>query len=484
MGFLPPSKSLARAAVCGILLASLLAECAQRAAPQLEEKRASSAEPPNIILVMTDDQDAASARHMPHLQSLMVERGATFENAFVTNALCCPSRATMLRGQYSRNHGIVGNIWPEGGFRKFRTSGSESSTIATWLKSAGYRTAYFGKYLNGYASAHVPPGWDEWNAVAGNYLSDHLSENGEIRHYDPERFHDTDVLADKAIRYVDEASEKGPPFFVVIAPRAPHDPAIPAPRHEEEFEDAPLPRPPSFDEGDVSDKPEWVREKPRLGRMEILAMESLYRNRLQSLQSVDEILPRLIETLREGGELDNTYIVFTSDNGYHMGEHRLPSLPSGKWTAYEEDIRVPLVVRGPGVPEGRAVEQISLNNDLAPTFADFAGVKPSSFVDGRSLEPLLEEGEPPKDWRSAFLVEAGPDEFTGRPELEAVRTGGHLYVEYENGERELYDLEKDPHQLDNAYENADPDLLRRLEERLEELRGCEGRSCRIAEGGS
>jgi len=228
----------------------------------------------------------------------------------------------------------------------------------------------------------------------------------------------------------------------------------------------------------------------------------------------------LVDALRESGELDNTYLVFTSDNGFHLGAHRLTT---GKWTAYEEDIRVPLIVRGPGVPEGRTLAHLVLNNDLAPTFADLAGAKTPSFVDGRSLEPLLStEPTPKEEWRRAFLVEAAASEGRGppsplvdegsvkplltgdplpegwrqaaqsgawsrvdwgRPGLEAIRTEEHLYVEYGTGERELYDLKKDPYQVDNVYENARTDLVRRTEGRLAALRGCSGADCRAAEGG-
>lgn len=459
------------------MLAAILLGCGRESADTDGGKEPAS-ERPNIIFVMTDDQDVESVRHMPHLEELISSRGTTFENAFVTNALCCPSRATILSGQYSHNHGITGNEWPDGGFRKFRTSGAESSTVATRLKSAGYRTAYFGKYLNGYRGKHIPPGWDEWRTVSGNYLSNRLNENGEINSHDPEKTHDTDILADKAMDYVDEASSKEPPFFAVIAPRAPHHPAIPAARHEGEFEDEPLPRPPSFDEGDVSDKPAWIRTRPRLSPETVAYLENLHRNRLESLQSVDEIFPRLIETLRENKALENTFIIFTSDHGYHMGHHRLPA---GKWTPYEEDIRIPLIIRGPGVPEGKKIEELALNNDFAPTFTDLAGTKASPMHDGSSLAPLLDE-TPPENWRAAFLVEEAEKKVARRPELTAIRTENSIYIEYENGERELYDLENDPFQLENKYETADPDVLRRMENRLEELRNCEGESCRVAEG--
>jgi arylsulfatase A-like enzyme len=214
---------------------------------------------------------------------------------------------------------------------------------------------------------------------------------------------------------------------------------------------------------------------------------------------------RLTDALRESGELENTYVFFTSDNGWHAGEHRLTP---GKWTAYEEDTRVTLIVRGPGVPEGLTLEHLVLNNDLAPTFADLAGAKVPSFVDGRSLAPLL-DGDPPAEdnWRSAFLVEAAtelaptaaipplsgdrlpedwwraPREDWGRPGFEALRTGNHLYVEYGTGERELYDLRKDPYQLENIYSSATDKLARRFEAELAVLRRCRAEGCRAAEGG-
>jgi N-acetylglucosamine-6-sulfatase len=233
--------------------------------------------------------------------------------------------------------------------------------------------------------------------------------------------------------------------------------------------------------------------------------------------AVDDMIGRLVETLEESGELENTYLVFTSDNGFHLGQHRLTA---GKWTAYEEDIRVPLIVRGPGVPEGRTLDHLVLNNDLAPTFADLAGAETPEFVDGRSLAPLLTDDPPAaEDWRRAFLVEAmaeaadipdsvddteviplltgdtqpsedqrraspldeAPLQNAGRPGLQAVRTQNHLYVEYETGESELYDLREDPYQLDNAYEDAGLDDLWRLEGWLESLRDCAGEDCRVAE---
>jgi N-acetylglucosamine-6-sulfatase len=501
-------------------------EVADAGGPASDESSAST-EPagrPNIIMILTDDLDAASILHMPNLKSLLIEQGTTFENAFVSNPLCCPSRATILRGQYAHNHDVLTNEPPDGGFEKFRELGRESSTMATWLDAEGYRTIFVGKYMNGYEGTYVPPGWDEWYGISGNYLSTDLNENGKVNHYDPEQDYLTDVLADRAVDYVRRPGGGSPsffvphrPFFMWLGTTVPHAPADPAPRHEEALADVSLPRPPSFDEGDVSDKPAWISDNPSLNPEQLARAEELYRKRLQSMLAVDEMIGRLVDTLEESGELENTYLVFTSDNGLHLGQHRLTA---GKWTAYEEDIRVPLIVRGPGVPEGQTLDHLVLNNDLAPTFADLAGAETPEFVDGRSLRPLLTDNPPPtEDWRQAFLVEAmaeaaevpssvddgeliplltgdtqppedqrrsspldeAPLKNAGRPGLQALRTQDHLYVEYETGESELYDLRKDPYQLDNTYEDAGLDRLWRFEGWLEALRGCEGEECRAAE---
>jgi N-acetylglucosamine-6-sulfatase len=494
--------------MCFSLLALTIAVCLLAAAGCGSPTRVLQApDRPNVILILTDDLDARLLEEhtasYPNIGKL-ASAGTTFENAFVSDPLCCPSRATILRGQYAHNHRIVGNWWPRGGSKKFRVLGLGGSALATWVQDEGYRTVLIGKYMNDYFGTRVPVGWDDWYAIAGNFRSTDLNENGRIVSYDPERHHLDDVLAQKAVGYVRDRSADEQPFFMWLGTKAPHAPATPAPRHKSTFLDARLPRPPSFNEHDVSDKPDWIRDNPPLKPKRIDPMDSLYRDRLRSMLAVDDMIGQLVETLKESGELDNTYIFFTSDNGWHAGEHRLTP---GKWTAYEEDIRVPLIVRGPGVPEERTLSHLVLNNDLAPTFADLAGTEAPSFVDGRSLTPLLgADPPPPEDWRSAFMVEAArevsrslapplsgdqlPEDKRhatrgdwGRPGLEAVRTEEYLYVEYGTGERELYDLRKDPYQLDNRYGTAGPELLQRLRGRLEVLRGCSEVDCRAAEDG-
>jgi N-acetylglucosamine-6-sulfatase len=441
---------------------------------------------PNILFVLTDDMRASDLRYMSKTKKLLAGGGVKFTNAFVTRSLCCPSRATILRGQYSHNHQVWGTWPPLGGFEKFRDLGRERSTIVTWLNSAGYDTILIGKYLNGYDdTTYVPPGWDHWHGYLGEYsaTSNQINENGRVATYDRSRIHDTDLFADKATHFI-RNSASGAPFFMYLATNAPHTPAYVADRHKGMFSNEPLPKPPSFNEADVSDKPAWVRNKPRLtSDYEEGYLNLLYRQRLGALQSVDEMVGRLVSALRDTGELSNTYIVLTSDNGIYLGEHRL----AAKAAAYEEAIRVPLLVRGPGVPQGVTRSQMVLNNDLAPTFASWADVMPPSFVDGRSLSPLLSTSLP-ASWRTAFLVEhrrsASEGPYTvDKPDYDAVRTSQYLYVEYKTGERELYDLSTDPYELTSLHASASLTLLSDLKARLDALKSCTGAECKTAEDG-
>jgi len=485
-------------ALLGVAVACALSACFPSAEGKQAENQKQEPKPPNVILILTDDLavndlNPRALRHMPNLESLLIDKGTTFDNAFVTNSLCCPSRATILRGQYTHNHEILSNDPPRGGFQKFRFLGHENSTMATWVKERAYRTAFFGKYMNGYKETYIPPGWDEWYAVTGNYLSHTFNENGHLVSYEPETYYDTDVMSDKASDYITRTAGADPPFFTADRPflmwigtKAPHQPASPAPRDENDYPAISLPHPPSFDEKDVSDKPGWVSDNPPLSPEQKRYMEELYRKRLQSMLAVDDMIGDLIGALRGSGELDNTYIVFTSDNGFHLGQHRLGA---GKWTPYEEDIRVPLIIRGPGVPEGETLHHMVLNNDLAPTFADFviesvaerSGVPHPPFITESTVVPLLTGDPLPGNWRRTSAASAQSSEEWGRPWLKALRTKNYLYVEYKTGEHELYDLRKDPHELNNMYATAPPELTQRLEAQLDALRQCSAAECRAAE---
>lgn len=441
---------------------------------------------PNIIMLLLDDLDLSSIAYMPNLKTLLIDQGLTFSNAFVADSVCCPSRSTILRGQYTHNHQVLTNDAPDGSYYKFHALGHENSTVASWLQSAGYRTVLLGKYLNGYTygyltvgADYVPPGWSRWYGIASqtNYYDYVLNQNHTRVSYGSQpQDYQTDVLARHATDFI---QTNGPmPFFMYLTPLAPHYPATPAPRHADAYPGARAPRPPSFNEADVSDKPEWVRSSPLLSEAAIAQMDATYRKQLQSMLAVDDMIGSLVETLRATGKLDTTYFFFTSDNGTHFGQHRIPGL-SGKSTAYEEDIHVPLIVRGPGVPAGQVRDQLTLNTDFAPTFADLAGMPFPGFVDGRSLKPLLTETPYDGTWRSNVLIEHWPARVT--PQYQALRTERYLYVEYVTGERELYDMAADPFQLRSLHASADPSLLKALSARLAAVARCQGAGCRIAE---
>lgn len=451
--------------------------CASNQEDAATEEQTSTADQPNIIFILTDDLDFASARKMPRISSLLADQGASFEEAFVSHSLCCPSRSTILTGLYDHNHNVLSNKPPDGGFKKFVSEGHEENSIAVTLQEAGYQTALFGKYLNGYTAGdptHVPPGWDEWyGKLDEQKLYDYrINENGEEVSYGNETkdFY-TDVLSGQVTDFVQRAAPDTRPFFMYVAPTAPHGPATPAERHKGAFSDEEPPRPPSFDEEDVSDKPSQIQSTKHISEEDASKIDDYYRQRLESMLAVDEMVGSLVQELEDAGELDNTYIFFTSDNGFEQGEHRLQK---GKNQAYEESSHVPLFVRGPGVPAGSTTEKLALNTDFAPTFADLAGTQ--FTADGRSLVPLL-GGDENLPWRTSILLERVPTQRG----YEAVRTGTYKYVEYNNGEKELYDLESDPYELDNMYESADPSLLEDLKTKLDALKSCSEEDCHEAE---
>lgn len=336
----------------------------------------------------------------------------------------------------------------------------------------------------------MPPGWDEWQAFFGGatpFFNYPLNENGQVVEYaDAPGDYINDLLADKVVDFIRRAEENDDqPFFVLFAPPAPHAEARPngasraAPRHEGTFAHLQAPRTPSFNETDVSDKPPPIQRRPLLSDDDIAELDHVYRTRIESLLSIDEGVERIVHALAQYGELDNTYIFYTSDNGYHLGQHRLPA---GKGNIYEEDIRVPLIVRGPGLPVGTSLDQFVLNIDFAPTFVELAGMPIPPSVDGRSLVPLW-RGSATADWRTDFLVEIyrGPtpaDSSIQEEEIRALRTRDWVYAEYASGPRELYDLGADPYQLESVHATADRDLLRRWSTRLWELAICAGESCR------
>jgi N-acetylglucosamine-6-sulfatase len=450
---------------------------------------------PNIVFVLTDDLATNLVRYMPAVQA-MEQDGETFDDYFVSDSLCCPSRASIFTGNFPHDTGVHSNEGPRGGFRAFHARGELRHTFAAALQASGYRTAMMGKFLNGYLdpreggdgvpASFVAPDWNEWDVAGWGYpeYDYQMNQDGHVRFYGHKpRDYLTDVLARLGVGFIDTASRSGDPFFLELAPFAPHTPYTPAPKYAHAFPGLQAPRPPDFDVL-PTDAPAWLAGRPPLTAPEIAAINAAFRKRVESVQSVDDMIEDVERALVANHVANDTYIFFSSDNGLHMGEYRL--LP-GKMTAFDTDIHVPLIVTGPGVPPDTHTDAMTENVDLAKTFAGIAGRRFPS--DGHSLLALL-RGHPPRDWRNAILVEhtgpnlnpADPDfqyQASGNPiTYEAMRTDSFLYVAYKTGAREFYDLRTDPYELHNIYADLSPRFRRSLQRQLLALKHChDGPAC-------
>jgi N-acetylglucosamine-6-sulfatase len=404
---------------------------------------------PNIVFVLTDDQHMYHVKHMPYLSSRPHGNWVEFTNAFENVPLCCPTRATNLTGQYSHHHGILGNSG-----RNF----NDTATIATWLKSAGYRTALIGKYLNGYPypnkpTNYIPPGWDYWAAFQDvGYYNYRLNEHGtSVTYGSTSQEYSTDVLHRKALNFLD-TTPTDKPFFLYLNPHAPHAENIPAPRHKGAYGTLPVFYGPNFNESDVSDKPAWVRGLPLESKA---TMDKKQRLAAETLLAVDESIKGIADKLIKRGQLNNTVFIFMTDNGFSFGAHRWLK----KTCVYEECVRTPLLIRYPGTGENRTETRLVSSVDIAPTLASLAQVTPTLKGDGRSLVPLLNGTA--TNWRSSLLLEyQGPTDPGEPPTFWAVRTKEWKYVELETGEKELYDMVKDPYELVNVVNRSDLSSIR------------------------
>jgi arylsulfatase A-like enzyme len=425
------------------VIGGMLAELSERSARALEMR-------PNIVLILTDDQRADTLRYMPIVRRTLGDRGVTFGNAYVVDPVCCPSRASILTGLYPHTTGVYSNDPQDynGGFPAF----DDHSTMATWLQDVGYHTGLFGKYLNGYANEYVPPGWDRWFATheSGAYYDYAVTSDGTIAEYGRDRReYGTTVLAGEAARFISEAPSDSPLFAYISVP-APHNPSIAAPQDEAAFSTLAPWRPPSFNERAIQDKPRYLRQHDWLDGEHRQEIDAARLDQIRSLLAVDRLVGRVIDVLRETGRLNNTMVVFTSDNGVLWGEHRW----SQKDVPYEESIAVPMVVRYDALGfAARRDPHLVLNVDLAPTFATAAGVFPPE-TEGGSLLPLLLD--PATPWRDGFLIEHMGSRTDGVPSYCGYHTNRYVLIRYDGNESELYDLREDPLQLRNG--EADPDL--------------------------
>ncbi len=486
---------------------------------------------PNVLVLMTDDQTNPDLRVMPKTRRLLASEGTTFTRFYASYPLCCPSRTTFLTGQYAHNTGVQGNF-PDtdgGGYLNLRDPGR---TLPVWLRSAGYETSVVGKWPE-LPPPGVPPGWSHWwtttqSTIAHYYDFALNSGDGGTRDFGSQAGdYNTSVLTRLARRLVERSAHRERRFFVWVSYTAPHfgfgrddsasrrcgsvpegqpagQTAVPAPADATAFAHAGLPRPPSFDEVDIRDKPPFLRPEP-LESAELREMHTDYRCRLASLLAVDRSVAQLVDTLRRTGELDRTVILFTSDNGFMLGQHREAE---GKNLPYEEAIRVPLIIRGPGIPQGESISTPVANVDLAPTMLAATGTRePASErrpADGRSLLELMNGDEDPD---RAILIEGRDDVSAGGPSgafkslsYEGVRTSRYLYVEWHRAVRasseaaaatplgagpvvgrELYDTQLDPYELENRVDSgAYRPASRKLAAVLARLQSCSGQRCMVS----
>jgi N-acetylglucosamine-6-sulfatase len=435
---------------------------------------------PNFVFILTDDMRKDDLAYMPNTRNLIASQGMTFDNAYVPLASCCPSRASILRGQYVHNHKVwySNNDSPIGGYQGWVTPGHESDNLATRLQAGGYSTGLFGKYMNGYAkTTGKPPGWTDWFAMNSStgYFNYSVNDNGVDKNFgSTAEDYMMDVINTESRQFIQQSVTAGKPFFLYLSPHVPHLPSTPAPRHENAFNGEAAPRLPSYNEDDVSDKPPWTSSLPKISSTEAAAIQQRHENRVESLQSVDEAVEDIVNKLSatQPEQLSNTYIVFTSDNGWHHGEHRIPTK---KYKPYEESSHMPLLIRGPGVVEGSSVDKLVTFPDFMPTFLELAGVAQPSYIDGRSLVPLLNGTA--SSWRTAVLLEGRQ---WGSPEQDyfAIRTAdGVKYIEYASGFKEYYDLNPDPNEMTSTPGSASVSLV----DRLQRLKACAADTCRSIE---
>jgi N-acetylglucosamine-6-sulfatase len=447
---------------------------------------AAAVERPNIVFVLTDDQFPGTEDAMPALRSNVTSQGVKFTDMTSTFPLCCPGRATILRGQYTHNTEIYGNELPRGGHEKFRDRGFEDSTVATWLDGAGYQTGLFGKYMNNYRERTIPPGWDRWYAWNGvNEGWRALNDQGNQK---PLRPKEADPAVSRAaLGFLRSHIGRPAPVFAYVNFAAEHFPYHYAKSDSSKFEDEDVPRSPSFNERDVSDKSSKVRALSELSGSDVSQLDQDYREGLRSLMRVDRFIGDASTLLKRRGEMDNTYFVFYTDNGTFFGQHRLEH---GKLQPYEEDTGFPLIVRGPGIPHGARIGKLVGNHDIAPTLASMGGASIPAFVDGRSFLPIAKARSAP--WSRTAILSERENDGVAPNSWDMMRMGGKVYTRYQSGAYEYFDLAVDPHQLHNALGRSDtaytpPDRATRdyYEQRLNALYSCRGHegpgSCRKAE---
>ena len=436
---------------------------------------------PNIIVFLTDDQTLADHSVMAKTKALLADQGTTFSRCFATHGLCAPSRATFLTGQYPHNHNVLDNN------RAYERL-DHRDTLPVWLQARGYHTAYIGKYLNGLGTdvATRPPGWNNWQALleGGTYVMYEWTLNDNGTKYvagSSEADYQTDAFAVRAAALIQSRQGQSEPLFLVVAPASPHrefdgaralrETIRPPARYVNAFATLPLPKPPSYNEANVRDKPSFISRLPKITSSQERTISARFRDRREALLAIDDLVQKVVNAVEAAGMLDDTVFVYISDNGHHFGEHRIPG---NKNEVYEESLRVPLVIRGGGFPAGATATQLVGMHDLTATLTALAEATPGRVMDGRDLKPLALD--PAKGIGRSLLINAAHDSNYA----EAVRTdSGYLYAEHTgSGETELYDLNADPYQLTSRHRNSSYNgIKRQLADLLSTLKTCSGADC-------
>ncbi len=479
---------------------------------------------PNVVLILTDDLDTSLMPYMPNVTSLIRDQGADFSNFYVEQSSCCPSRASILSGLYAHNHGVIGNAWPEGGYDRWKQT-KQDDDLPVWLERSGYRNALLGKYFNEYPyhpgnhlsdprkealRSFVPPGWQSWaSPVQGNaYAQSHyrLNVDGTVDADFREDYLDS-LLGKQAVDLADgsdgfDFSDGGQ--FIYYASYSPHTPYAYPKELKGTFADAHYPRTPDFDEADVSDKFGLTRTRGALSASDLSTIDETFRKRIRSVQVLDQTVADLVQSLADQDALDNTYLMFTSDNGYIMGNHRREI---GKYNQFQGTVNVPFYVRGPGIKPGSTYDDVVGNIDIAPTIAEIAGAR-TPDVDGVSLLPRLHGGPPlsrkyyllgraltPTNTTTANGLEEAPESYVEGSrsselnDFTGVTNGRYKLIRYTHlPHEELYDLENDPYELHNllAYDEASYTAMSQngreavdtLRAALDRLISCVGATCR------
>lgn len=404
-------------------------------------------ERPNFLIIVTDDQRYDTMEYMPNTQQLIFDQGVTFSSGYITTPFCCPSRASILTGLYAHNHYVYVN-----------TDKLNLPTVVDDLHNNGYYTGLVGKYLNSW-NGESRPEFDYWVSFYGgtvpSYYDPELVINGT---WEKKTGYMTYLFEDYVKEYLDKATSQRKPFFLLFAPNAPHAPYTPLKEDKGLLLDLPPYRPPSYNEEDISDKPSAIANKPLIDENGATSIDNTRRRQLLTLISLDRSIGAIMEKLKETGELDNTVVIFISDNGKHWGEHRMDT----KSTAYEEAVKVPFAMRYPPlIPTPYIETGLVANIDIPATVYELSETKMPEVIDGLSLVTLLNKSG---EWRSSLMLEAWPD----RGHWMSMHTGQYVYIETENDKSEFYDLAVDPYEMENAIDDPQyQSIIQELQKKMQ-----------------